>query len=233
MEAERKLQLEKRDQERNYLKKMLIENENNKRKQEADKLRERDLDVQAQEEYARVIEKQEQDRTKEFQARERRAQEFMNRMAGTVIKNQAEKQRDEDNNMQRYAMEREMRMRMEEQKKAEREAIEKAEMRALLAKQMEEKERREQRMKGNIDEQAVIWARDKENYEFEEKRLAEKIKKINEENAAFLHKQMREKEAKNAQRKMSKQEFQLNKPLLREIQQKRKVGSEIDKMSQQ
>ena len=233
MEAERKLQLEKRDQERNYLKKMLIENENNKRKQEGDKLRERDLDVQAQEEYARVIEKQEQDRTKEFQARERRAQEFMNRMAGTVIKNQAEKQRDEDNNMQRYAMEREMRMRMEEQKKAEREAIEKAEMRALLAKQMEEKERREQRMKGNIDEQAVIWARDKENYEFEEKRLAEKIKKINEENAAFLHKQMREKEAKNAQRKMSKQEFQLNKPLLREIQQKRKVGSEIDKMSQQ
>ena len=233
MEAERKLQLEKRDQERNYLKKMLIENENNKRKQEGDKLRERDLDVQAQEEYARVIEKQEQDRIKEFQARERRAQEFMNRMAGTVIKNQAEKQRDEDNNMQRYAMEREMRMRMEEQKKAEREAIEKAEMRALLAKQMEEKERREQRMKGNIDEQAVIWARDKENYEFEEKRLAEKIKKINEENAAFLHKQMREKEAKNAQRKMSKQEFQLNKPLLREIQQKRKVGSEIDKMSQQ
>ena len=98
---------------------------------------------------------------------------------------------------------------------------------------MDEKERREQRMKGNIDEQAVIWARDKENYEFEEKRLAEKIKKINEENAAFLHKQMREKEAKNAQRKMSKQEFQLNKPLLREIQQKRKVGSEIDKMSQQ
>ena len=233
MEAERKLQSEKRDQERNYLKKMLIENENNKRKQEADKLKERDLDVQAQEEYARVIEKQEQDRTKEFQARERRAQEFMNRMAGTVIKNQADKQRDEDNNMQRYAMEREMRLRMEEQKKAEREAIEKAEMRALLAKQMDEKERREQRMKGNIDEQAVIWARDKENYEFEEKRLAEKIKKINEENAAFLHKQMREKEAKNAQRKMSKQEFQLNKPLLREIHQKRKVGSEIDKMSQQ
>jgi len=40
-------------------------------------------------------------------------------------------------------MEREMRLRIEEQKKAEREAIEKAEMRALLAKQMEEKERRE------------------------------------------------------------------------------------------
>lgn len=114
MEAERKLQQDKRDQERNYLKKMLVENETNKRKQEADKKKERELDVLAQEEYARVMEKQEQDRTKEFQARERRAQEFMNRMAGTVIKNQAEKQRDEDNNMQRYAMEREIRMRQEE-----------------------------------------------------------------------------------------------------------------------
>lgn len=97
-----------------------------------------------------------------------------------------------------------MRLRLEEQKKADQEAKEKAEMRALLAKQMDEKEKREQRMKCNIDEQAVIWARDKENYENEERRLAEKIKKINEENAAFLHKQMREKEAKNAQRKMSK-----------------------------
>jgi hypothetical protein len=69
---------------------------------------------------------------------------------------------------------------------------------------MEDKDGREKRQKGHIDEQAVIWARDKENYESEEKRLAEKIKKINEENAAFLHKQMREKEMKNAQRKMSK-----------------------------
>jgi hypothetical protein len=47
----------------------------------------------------------------------------MNRMSGTVIKNQADKQRDEDNNMQLYAMEIEMRLRMVEQKKAEREAV--------------------------------------------------------------------------------------------------------------
>jgi len=45
---------------------MLVENETNKRKQEADKKKERELDVLAQEEYARVMEKQEQDRTKEF-----------------------------------------------------------------------------------------------------------------------------------------------------------------------
>ena len=41
MEAERQLQAEKREQERNYLKKMLVENETNKRKAEEEKLRER------------------------------------------------------------------------------------------------------------------------------------------------------------------------------------------------
>lgn len=41
-------------------------------------------------------------------------------------------------------------------------------------------------MKANNDEQAVLWARDKQNYENEEQRLALKIKSINEENAQFL-----------------------------------------------
>lgn len=36
------------------------------------------------------------------------------------------------------------------------------------------------------DEQASMWARDKENYEQEEKRLANKIKNINHDNADFL-----------------------------------------------
>merc|ERR1712167_79532 len=50
MEAERCLQNEKREQERNYLKKMLVENEMNKKKAEQEKAREKANDVQAQEE---------------------------------------------------------------------------------------------------------------------------------------------------------------------------------------
>ena len=46
------------------------------------------------------------------------------------------------------------------------------------------------------------------------------------ENAAFLQQQVHEKESKAAQKKMNRQEFQLNKPLLREIQMKRKTQSE-------
>jgi hypothetical protein len=47
MEAERLLQAQKREQEREYLKKMLTENELNKRKAEEDKKRDRNSDVQA------------------------------------------------------------------------------------------------------------------------------------------------------------------------------------------
>ena len=57
MEAERNLQANKRDQEREYLKKMLIENEMNKKKAMGDKERERQLDMEAQEEHARMLDK--------------------------------------------------------------------------------------------------------------------------------------------------------------------------------
>ena len=134
MEQERQLQAQKRDQERNYLKKMLVENEINKKKAEEERLRERELDIAAQEEHAKILEKQEQDRQREFLARERRAQEFMNRMGGTVIKNQTEKQREEDQMLIRYEMDREMRLRAEEQRKADRAKAEQEEMRKLLAR---------------------------------------------------------------------------------------------------
>jgi hypothetical protein len=75
---------------------MLIENEISKRKASDDKARELANDVQAQEEHMRMLARQEEDRNKEFAARERRAQEFMNRLAGTVIKNQSTKMAEEE-----------------------------------------------------------------------------------------------------------------------------------------
>jgi hypothetical protein len=85
---------------RNSIKKITSNNDNtpvsiktlaNKQQQpvkaEEERLRERDADIQAQEEHAKILEKQEQDRQREFLARERRAQAFMNNMAGGVIKN--------------------------------------------------------------------------------------------------------------------------------------------------
>lgn len=75
-----------------------------------------------------------------------------------------------------------MRQRLEDERRMERERQEKEEMRLLLARQMHEKQRREQAEKALNDEQAVIWKTDKDNYELEEQRLARKIAGINKDN---------------------------------------------------
>ena len=49
---------------------------------------------------------------------------------------------------------------------------------------------REAAEKALNDEQAVIWKKDKENYELEEGRLQSKIKAINKDNQSFLQGQM-------------------------------------------
>lgn len=100
----------------------------------------------------RVIAKQEDDRNREFLAREKRAQEFMNRMAGTVIKSQNQKQAEEDLNLQKYQMEKDLRERAQEMRRLEAEKKEKDQMRMLLNKQMEEKQTRERNTKNHHDE---------------------------------------------------------------------------------
>ena len=52
---------------------------------------------------------------------------------------------------------------------------------------MDEKKRREAEEKALNDEQAVMWQKDLENYEEEERRMNDKIKRINLETADFLH----------------------------------------------
>lgn len=83
--------LEKRRQEREYLQKMLAENERQRCKAQKDKEENLANDIQAQEEYTRMLDKQEEDRNREFKEREKRAQLFMNDLANNVIKNQHHK----------------------------------------------------------------------------------------------------------------------------------------------
>lgn len=156
-----------------------------------------------------MLEKQEQDRLNEFKARENRAQEFMNRMADTVIKTMDDKQRDEEDKIRRYEMEKEMRERLEDERRLKKIKEEQRRMREFLNKQMDEKKHRENLEKALNDEQATMWKADQRNYNEEERRLNEKINKINKENADFLKKQMDDKDGKG--KKMNKQEYLLNK----------------------
>lgn len=222
MAMEQAMQAEKRRQEKEYLQKMLRENEANKKKAEGDKAAQQRADIQAQNEYSKLLEKQEADRQHEFQQREARAQNFMNRLASDVIGKQQDRKRAEDEALMRYEMEKEMRARLADEAKAARIKAEKDEMRKLLAQQMEEKRAREAGEKADNNQQAEIWRKDKDNYELEEARLKNKIKQINLDNQSFLQNQMCNKADKSKNRKMDQQEFLYNKGLLREINQKKK-----------
>ncbi len=77
-----------------------------------------------------------------------------------------------------------------------------------------------------------MWRIDKDNYEEEERRLNDKIRKINMENADFLRTQTEQKQRGKKKTVMNKQEFLLNRPLLKEINAEKKKGaSNIDSQS--
>ena len=88
--------MEKRRQEKEYLQIMLEENEKHKRKMNEIKEKERVEDVQAQEAYSKMLEQQERDRLEEMGRREKRAQEFMGKMADNVLRQMDDKKREEE-----------------------------------------------------------------------------------------------------------------------------------------
>ena len=65
-----------------------------------------------------------------------------------------------------------------------------------------------------------MWDQDKKNYDEEERRLKDRIKMINKDNASYLMQQVAAKNS-NLQR-MNPAEFSLNKPLLRQANEKMK-----------
>lgn len=119
MEQEKTLQAEKRRQEREYLQKMLVENEKHKAKMRDVEDAERLEDIKAQEAYAKMLEKQELDRAAEIKKREDRAQTFQNRLAGTVLKKMEDRANQEEQMIAQYQQELERRTSMlHEQKQA-------------------------------------------------------------------------------------------------------------------
>lgn len=98
-----------------------------------------------------MMEKQEQDRENEVQAREKRAQAFMNRMADGVLKELDVIQKKEDEMIARYEYEREMKLRKNEEKKAKKRKQEQEDMIAMLKSQQDMKYKREIEAKTDLN----------------------------------------------------------------------------------
>jgi len=193
LEAEKQAYVTKRKQEYDYLQKVLKENDENKRNQLDDKHRQRLADIRAQEEYTKVLDRQEQDRILEFQAREKRAQDYMGKMTDTVIKDMDQRAQTEEDRIKNYEAEKERRDRINDDNRQRKLKMNQHEMRLYLDEQIEERRQKGDREKMINTEQAEMWRQDVKNFTEGEKKLNEKLKVINKDNAEFLKKQMDEK----------------------------------------
>ena len=100
-------------------------------------------------------------------------------------------------------------------------------MKNMLFRQMEDRRMRDIKEKEHNDEQARIWKLDLKNFTEEEKRIAAKIKKNNNDTAEFLRKQIEEKSGvvEVHHGNMNRNEFLLNKGILRDVNVKLRILS--------
>jgi len=207
--------IQKRQEEKYALKKVLDENEENKIKMAEQLRREKEADVRAQQEYTRLIEKQEADRAAELKAREDRAKRFMNMMADTVVKDQKAQILAEEKKLLAHVNSKEAQDAEEDRRRNQRLNDQKKEMRDYLDQQMAEKERKKQEEKLLEKKQAEIWKKDTDDYNNHEKSKTDYIRGVNKGHAEFLQKQVEEE--RKRQKKITTQELLFNKPTLKQI----------------
>jgi len=109
MEKEKQAMIKKKVEEKEALQKTLKDNELNKIKLIEQLKKERDEDVRCTQEYAKILEKQENERKEYFNRIERNSNNFMSGMVKTVLKEMDVKNKDEEDRMKKYLSDKERR----------------------------------------------------------------------------------------------------------------------------
>eukprot|EP01017_Pseudomicrothorax_dubius_P003362 TRINITY_DN10463_c0_g1_i7.p1 TRINITY_DN10463_c0_g1~~TRINITY_DN10463_c0_g1_i7.p1 ORF type:complete len:329 (+),score=160.90 TRINITY_DN10463_c0_g1_i7:35-1021(+) len=219
LELEQYQMAQKRQAERDRFKKVLQENEENKRKMIEDARNEKLADIRAQEEYTRLIEKQEAEREKELHDREERAKKLMNMMADTIIKDQKAALLDEEKKILKYYLEREDKAMKDEENRKKKLFEQKLEVKKFLDKQVEERNYRKHEEQEFNKRQADIWKKDTDDFFDNERKKNDYIKDVNRQHAEILKQQIGS-TSKNSLSKMNVQELLMNKRRLKEVGEK-------------
>lgn len=113
LQKEQEMKMRKKQQEVELLHKTLRENELNRIKTMENLHKEKLDDVKAIDEYNKVLERQEQERAEYFRKIERNANNYINKMAQTVLVDLEKKTKEEDEKMRQYLEEKEKRWNFE------------------------------------------------------------------------------------------------------------------------
>jgi len=223
LEEEKHIAITRKKLEREHMTKMMEENTQAKKKSEEEALKEKDEDKKAQEQYALMLEKQEQDRLNQLKSREKKTQDIMNSMAGKVLQEKDKRMQDEEERIKQFELAKKVKEQKTEEAKARKLALQKKKMCDELARQVEEKKKRAEFENKMCKDQAMMWKRDVEDYYEEEKKVSEKIKDINKEHQSILMQQIAENKKRAMADKMNINEFLLNKKLLEQITDKKRT----------
>ena len=190
-----------------------MENEENKRIQAIAKEREKFEDIRSIEEYTKVLEKQENERKQYFKNIENKASNFLAKMSQTVLKDIENKNKEENEKMKKYLIEKENKLLIKEKEKLEQIKNNKKEMKAFLDKQVDEKGKERDFQQSLNKEQAKVWNLDKEAQVDQNQYISEKIRRMNDYNQDILKAQIELRKELNGPG-MSDQEYLLNRRLL-------------------
>eukprot|EP01022_Parablepharisma_sp_SALTPOND_P028763 TRINITY_DN71668_c2_g1_i1.p1 TRINITY_DN71668_c2_g1~~TRINITY_DN71668_c2_g1_i1.p1 ORF type:complete len:539 (-),score=137.21 TRINITY_DN71668_c2_g1_i1:2738-4354(-) len=224
IEEEKEAFRRKKEMEREYHRKMIEENEVNKKKQMEQLALLREQEKKDLLEYTKMLEQQEADRLQEVKNREKKTQDLMNRMADTVIKEMDKKKEEEELKILQYQQEKELREQLDDEERIKRIKEGKKAMRMYLDKQMEEKKRKEMIEKKESLKQAEVWKKETTMQAEEEKTIKQKMFKTNKEHAEYLKSQMKiGKKGKGSV--MNREEYLMNRKLIEEIESKQRAQS--------
>jgi len=215
---EGKLELARRKAKNEYMQRIMQENELNRKRREEMKSKEKLDDQHMLEEYAKMLEKQEQDRIDEVKKREKRTQQLMVRLADTVIKEMERKRLEDELKMLQKQQEKDKQDQLDDEMRLKRIKEHQRNIKKKLEEQMYEKKAKEMMEKEENKKQAEAWKKDLETTFKEEKEIAEKIRKVNLEYQEYLKTQMKD---KNADKKdiLTREEFLMNRDLLKKIEE--------------
>jgi hypothetical protein len=204
---------------KSQMKEMMAENTNAQYLAKIAQQREREEDEKIQREIMRKLEAQQMKEANDAFKRKQKQDEFVDKMATNVYSKIQERNRQEEEKINKYSQQHNLKQKLEEERRIRKQKQEQNDMKQILAMQMKDKKHKEEIDKDVIEEQAYLWRKDREQFEKQETEINKKMKQMNYKNAQLLQQQMDD--HKKAGKGMDEIEYKINRGYLKGIRAKK------------
>jgi hypothetical protein len=160
--AEQRQMQNRKAEEHNLAHGMMLESIENREKMQEMELKRRQDEINMQQTYGRILDKQEQQRMDDIRRREEKQTKVFNTMAESVVKEKQKRSNYEDETLAQFYDAHDKYLSEQDVVKLERSKQRKLEIRASLEEQIKERARRKEEDRRQFNEQAHMWKKDAE-----------------------------------------------------------------------